>query len=140
VIVLDTNVVCELVRPRPSGDVIAWVDAQLPWELWLTSITAAELQAGAALLPAGKRRAAVVERVDALIGEMFAGFVLPFDVECSTHYAAVVAARTRKGLPISAFDAAIAAICRQNDAVLATRNTRDFAGTEVRVIDPWSAG
>jgi hypothetical protein len=70
VIVLDTNVVSELVRPRPSGDVIAWVDAQLPWDLWLTSITAAELQAGAALLPAGKRRAAVVERVDALIGEM----------------------------------------------------------------------
>ncbi|MCW2521820.1 MAG: PilT protein domain protein [Frankiales bacterium] len=73
-------------------------------------------------------------------GVTFAGYVLAFDVESGGHYAAIVAARTKQGAPISAFDAAIAAICRQNDASLATRNLGDFAHAGLDLIDPWTIG
>jgi predicted nucleic acid-binding protein len=139
VIVLDTNVLSELLRPAPSEAVVAWVDARDSSELTITALTAAELRAGVALLPDGARKRTLGERVERTLSETFDGFVLPFDADCSRHFADVVAARTRSGHPISAFDAQIAAICRQHDATLATRNTADFAGTGVMLVDPWTA-
>ena len=138
-IVLDTNVVSELMRPAPDAKVVAWVDRQPVTDLLITAITAAELRAGVALLPRGRRRTAIAEQIDALIDETFAGFVLPFDVESSGHYGDIVARRTRAGAPIAALDAQIAAVCRQHEAPLATRNHRDFADTGVDLIDPWAA-
>jgi predicted nucleic acid-binding protein len=139
VIVLDTNVVSELMRPIPDPHVLAWVDEQPVPDLVITSINVAELRAGAALLPAGRRRARIGEQVDALIDETFAGSVLPFDVDSSVQYAEIIARRTRAGVPIAALDAEIAAICRQYNAMLATRNRRDFGDTGVELVDPWTA-
>jgi hypothetical protein len=77
--------------------------------------------------------------MELMLTETFAGFVLPFDIESSSHYAEILAARTRAGQPISAFDAQIAAVCRQHEATLATRNTADFTDTGIELIHPWEA-
>ncbi|MGV8911663.1 MAG: type II toxin-antitoxin system VapC family toxin [Rhodoglobus sp.] len=136
-IVLDTNVISELVRPAPSQQVIGWIDAQDSAGLAITALTAAEVRAGVALLPDGRRRQDVGVRMESLLTETFAGFVLAFDIDSSDHYVDIVASRSRAGRPIGAFDAQIAAVCRQHDALLATRNTADFTDTGIQLINPW---
>lgn len=138
-IVLDTNVVSELMKSSPDAAVVEWVDARDSSELVLTALTAAELRAGVALLPEGRRKADVGAKIEALLAETFAGFILGFDAESTGFYAQILAARARAGRPIAAFDAQIAAVCRQHDATLATRNTADFTGTDVNLIDPWTS-
>lgn len=136
-IVLDTNVVSELARPKPSHAVIEWVDAQDSSTLVITALTAAEVRAGVALLPDGRRRREVGLRMESLLTETFAGFVLAFDIDSSAHYADIVAGRRHAGRPISIFDAQIAAVCHQHEARLATRNTADFTDTGIQLINPW---
>lgn len=136
-IVLDTNVVSELVRPSPNRSVVEWVDEHDSSELVLTALTAAELRAGVALLPVGRRGDELGMRIESLLVETFAGYVLAFDVGSSAYYAEVLAVRTRGGRPITTFDAQIAAVCRQYDSVLATRNTTDFTDTGIQLVNPW---
>jgi predicted nucleic acid-binding protein len=138
VIVLDTNVVSALARPTPSQVVIEWVDAQDSSNLVITALTAAEVRASVALLPNGHRKRDVGLRMESLLTETFAGFVLAFDTDSSAHYADIVAGRRRAGRSISAFDAQIAAVCRQYEADLATRNTADFTDTGIQLINPWN--
>jgi predicted nucleic acid-binding protein len=139
VIVLDTNVVSELVRPTPSAAVINWLDIQASPELVITALTAAEIRAGVALLPSGRRKEHIARQMEVLLTETFAGYVLPFDVYSTPHYADILASRSRAGRPISAIDAQIAAISRQHQAILATRNTADFTDTGLDLINPWEA-
>jgi toxin FitB len=139
VIILDTNVVSELMRRSPSPAVVAWADAQVPHDLYTTCLTQAEILLGIALLPAGKRQRAIAEAAVAMFDEDFAGRVLAFGTEAARAYAEIVARRRREGLPISAFDAQIAAIVRATRATLATRNVEDFEETGIEVVDPWSA-
>ena len=136
-IVLDTNVISELARPKPKPQVIEWMDAQDSADLVITAVTAAEIRAGVALLPSGRRRRQIAERMESLITETFDGYVLPFDAHSSEHYAEVVATRTRVGRPISGLDAQIAAVCVQHGASLATRNISDFDGLGLHLINPW---
>ncbi len=136
-IVLDTHVVSELVRPSPNRSVVEWVDEHDSSELVLTALTAAELRAGVALLPEGRRGDELGMRIESLLVETFAGYVLAFDVGSSAYYAEVLAVRTRGGRPITTFDAQIAAVCRQYDSVLATRNTTDFTDTGIQLVNPW---
>lgn len=136
-IVLDTNVVSELVRPSPNRSVVEWVDEHDSSELVITALTAAELRAGVALLPEGRRGDELGMRIESLLVETFAGYVLAFDVGSSAYYAEVLAVRTRGGRPITTFDAQIAAVCRQYDSVLATRNTTDFTDTGIQLVNPW---
>jgi hypothetical protein len=138
-IVLDTNVLSELMRRRPTARVVGWVDEQDAGALAITAVTVAELRYGVARLPNGARRAKLAAAVDALVREDFAGRVLPFDVAAAAHYAELAAERDRNGRPVSVSDGQIAAICRANGACLATRNVRDFEATGVTVIDPWGA-
>ena len=119
--------------------VIAWIDDIDSSEVLITAITVAELRSGVAQLPPGRRRSRISEHVEALLNETFAGYVLPFDVDSSTPYAEIVAKRRSAGRPISALDAQIAAICRQHEATLATRNVSDFEATGLDVVDPWNA-
>jgi len=137
VIVLDTNVVSELFRPSPNRSVVEWVDEHDSSELAITALTAAELRAGVALLPEGRRKDELGMRIESLLVETFAGNVLAFDVGSSAYYAEVLAVRTRGGRPITTFDAQIAAVCRQYDSVLATRNTTDFTDTGIQLVNPW---
>ena len=137
-IVLDTDVVVELMRPTPDARVLDWVDARPGPDLYVTAITAAELMMAAGRLqpvPNHALRAAV----GALLDEEFADRVLTFDTVAAHHYGAVVAGRVGRGRMAMA-DAQTAAICRSTRAYLATRNAAAFIGTGVLVIDPWAAG
>lgn len=135
-IVLDTNVVSAVVGGRVEETVIAWLD-QMSGDAVLTSITAAELRLGVALLPPGRRRERLEAAIEGMLLDDFDGAVLPFDEWASRAYAGVVADRRRRGRPISVPDAQIAAICLSRDALLATRNVRDFDQTGVTVVNPW---
>jgi toxin FitB len=137
VIVLDTNVVSELMRPEPAATVLDWVDRQAGVEIFLTAITVAELLYGVARLPDGRRKTDLAERIEALLSEDFGHRVAPFDETAAAHYADIVVRRERTGRPISTADAQIAATCRSHAALLATRNVDDFADTDVRIINPW---
>jgi len=135
-IVADTNVVSELMRPSPSPAVRDWVSRQAAAELYTTAITVAEVRYGLERLAGGRGK----DRLRAVADEVFAAFsdyVLPFDAAAAVHYARLARHRDEAGLPIAAFDAQIAAICRARGAVLATRNIKDFRETGVEVIDPW---
>ncbi|OFS06195.1 type II toxin-antitoxin system VapC family toxin [Kytococcus sp. HMSC28H12] len=138
-IVLDTNVVSELVRPTPEPSVVAWLEGVTD-EVALTAITVAELLAGLALLPDGRRSdgldAAARHALEPYRGSRA---ILPFDAEAAGEHAEVLGAHTRSGSPISSADAQIAAVCRVHDATLATRNTKDFEGTGVQLVNPWIA-
>jgi predicted nucleic acid-binding protein len=136
VIVLDTNVVSELMRPSPSRKVVDWVRSKPDSELFTTAITFAEVLYGINRLPDGRRKN-LLAATAATIFTSFADHVLPFDADAATWYAELVATRDRLGLPIDGFDAQIAAICRQHNAALATRNLNDFEHTAVSLIDPW---
>ena len=136
-IILDTNVLSELTRQVPDATVLAWVDAQPTAELATTAISAAELLYGVARLPAGRRKAELEDAVRALVREDFQDRVEPFDVNAADKYAAVVSEREQIGRPIAAADAQVAAICRAHAAALATRNTKDFEHTGIRLINPW---
>jgi predicted nucleic acid-binding protein len=136
-ILLDTNVLSDLMRPAPTASVVSWVSSQPATMLYTTSITKAEILYGLLRLPAGRRREKLASAAAAMFDEDFQGRILPFGGEAAVHYAAIAADRYRAGRPISAFDAQIAAIARAAGADVATRNIDDYAGCGIRIIDPW---
>jgi predicted nucleic acid-binding protein len=134
VIVLDTNVLSELMRPKPSAQVVAWIAQQPLADLYTTAITEAEIFYGIELLAKGKRRDGLLAAAEGMFTEDFAGRVL------AAHYFARIAADRRAlGRPISHADAQIASIARAHGAKLATGNGPDFADCSITVIDPWRA-
>ena len=139
-IVLDTNVVSELMRPAPSEAVLDWMARHPAARLFLSAVSEAELRMGVALLPAGRRREALREAVDAMIAEDFAGRVLPFDSAAARTCAEIASEGRAAGRPISQFDCQLAAIARARGAAMATRNVADFDGCGIAVIDPWAEG
>lgn len=136
-IVLDTNVVSELMRPQPAAAVFDWINAQPPEQLWLCSVVVAELLYGVERLPDGARKRHLAAAVEGMVVEDFALRTLAFDLEAATTYADLVIRHERQGLAISMADAQIGAICAVHGAALATRNTRDFAHTGLKLINPW---
>ena len=135
-IIVDTNIISELIKPAPSPAVTAWVAARAAGELFTTSITVAEIGYGIERLAAGQRK----HLLRAAAEEVFTAYseqVLAFDSPAAAHYAIVANQRDRAGAPIDGFDALIASICRANDAALATRNVKDFENTGIDLVDPW---
>lgn len=139
-IVLDTNVVSELMRSAPAPQVREWVDLHPAGELWLTSMTVAELLGGVAVLPDGVRRRRLGSRIRVVLEDLFSERLLPFDGTAAVAYARVLADRRRAGSPIATADAVIAATClAAGVSLLATRKLTDFAGTGLQLADPWTA-
>ena len=138
-ILLDTNVVSEPLRPAPDARVIAWIDAQPLETLFLSAITVAELRAGVAQLPAGKRRTGLQQNLEKRVLPLFAGRVLAFDLACTPAYAALMARARTAGLAIATADGYIAAIAAANGLAVATRDTAPFEAAGVTVINPWRA-
>jgi toxin FitB len=136
VIVVDTNVVSELMRPSPDPQVREWASAQAPGELCTTAITVAEIRYGLERLADGRRKQSLLAAATELFAA-FSDYIQPFDADAAIWYATIVAHRDRLGMPLDGFDAQIAAICRTRSAALATRNARDFQQTGIDVIDPW---
>ena len=138
-ILLDTNVVSEAMKPAPDDAVRAWLDEQAAETLFLSSVTIAELMFGIGALPNGKRKERLTEALDGVM-ELFADRVLPFDVDAARRYAdlAVKARTAGKGFPTP--DGYIAAIAAAKGFAVATRDNSAFEGANVTVIDPWKAG
>lgn len=136
-ILLDTDVMSEPLRQAPEPRVISWIDAQAMETLFLSAITVAELRAGVALLPAGKRRAGLQENLEKRVLPLFAGRVLPFDLACTQAYAALMAKARTMGIAISSADGYIAAIAAANGFAVATRDTSPFEAAGTGFINPW---
>ncbi|MGO9231776.1 MAG: type II toxin-antitoxin system VapC family toxin [Bryobacteraceae bacterium] len=139
-IILDTNVLSEALKPAPSATVLRWLAAQAPSAVFTTTVTLAEVLYGVETLPHGKRRTRLRSAVEQMFAEEFEGRILPFDEDAARVFAGIVASRNAAGRPISQFDAMIAAIARSQRAAAATRNTADFDGCGIQVIDPWTVG
>ncbi len=135
-IILDTNVVSELMRPAGDPRVLRWMRKTGDGDLATTAITVAEIEYGLARLP-DSSRADALRTAAAALWASFSTAILPFDVSAARDYGALMAARGRAGRPTSAFDAQIAAIATVHNAKVATRNIADFQGMGLKLIDPW---
>lgn len=137
-IILDTNVLSEIQRPVPNPNVMAWLDAQEPGNLYVTAITAEELLFGAFILPAGDRKTRLVGAIEAMLQDDFVGRILPYDGAASLFYAMRVSRARESGVTIGHADGQIGAIvAAQKVASIATRDTAPFQAMGVEVINPW---
>ena len=136
-IVLDTNVISEAMATAPNRLVATWLSSQPRQGLFTTSVSLAEILYGIELLPAGNRRADLLARGERIFSSLFTGRILFFDEIAARSFAPIAVRRRQLGKPITVFDAQIAAIALANDATLATRNTADFEGCGIRLINPW---
>ena len=136
-IILDTNVLSECLRPAPDPSVLTWMGAQPRESLFTTTVVEAEIRYRVSLLAEGARKASLTQATGEIFSKDFAGRVIPFDRDCAEAFAAVAAHRRALGQPISQFDAMIAAAARSRGACLATRNVRDFVHCDIDLINPW---
>ena len=136
-IILDTNVLSEMMRPIPNPAVAAWLDSQVRGRLFTTAITQAEILLGIALLPAGKRRNALEAEAIGMLEEDLGNRIVPFDSDAAKAYAEIMHACRAVGRHMSTADGQIAAIAFSRGASLATRNIKDFASCDVKLVDPW---
>lgn len=139
-IVLDTNVISELMRPDPDARVVDWLDRQDAISVTISSITVAEILYGIERLPNGRRKRDFAAMAAAMFEEDFSGRILSFDSGAAVHYAEQVATSESAGRQVHMADAQIAAICIQHGAVLATRNIKDFETLSLETINPWEIG
>ena len=138
-IVLDTNVLSEVLRPVPEAGVLKWLAKQPRASLFTTTVTQSEMLNGIRILDDGKRRRGMWDAAMKIFKEDFADHVLSFDQEAAEMFAEIGAARKAAGKPISQLDAMIAGIARSRGAILATRNVDDFVECGIDVMNPWSA-
>lgn len=139
-IVLDTNVVSELMLPKPEERVVEWVAEQDRSNLYLSTVSEAELRYGVEILAAGRRRDGLLERIESVFRDDFDGRILSFDRASAQAYAVIAASRRAVGRPINHADCQIAAIARSVGASVATRDVSGFEGCGVTIINPWSGG
>jgi predicted nucleic acid-binding protein len=137
-IVLDTNVLCEALRPVPELSVLEWLANQPRASLFITNVTRGEILDGIRLLADGKRRRGLWDAATKIFDADFADQVLSFDSDAADMYADIAASRRAAGKPISQFDAMIVAMARSRGTSLATRNAKDFDDCGVDVINPWT--
>jgi toxin FitB len=137
-IVLDTNVVSEGMKPEPHPAVMAWLNAQSASTLYLSSVTLAELRFGIAALPAGRRQDLLGQALQGVL-RMFKDRVLPFDADAAVHYAdlAVAARAVGRGFPTP--DGYIAAIAASRGFAVASRDAAPYEAARVPFINPWAA-
>lgn len=136
---LDTNIISNIVKPVPSAALVAWMAAQPDEDLFISSLTIAEIRRGVLERPAGRKRRELESWFSGPTGPqaLFAGRVLPFDENAALIWARLMAGGTATGRPRSALDMMIAAIAEVNDCVVATDNERDFAG--MTIVNPMRA-
>ena len=135
-IVLDTNVVSEAMKPEPHPAVRAWLNDQAAETLYLSSVTLAELLFGIAALPAGKRKDRLAQALDGLMG-LFRDRVLPFDINAARRYAELAVAAKTGGRGFPTPDGYIAAIAASRGFIVASRDTAPYEAAGVSVINPW---
>lgn len=117
---------------------MTWWSRQQPGALFITTVTMAEIMYGTEILPHGKRRLALLAGAEQMFGKVLAGRILPFDENAARAFPEIAARRRARGRPITDLDAQIAAIAFSRGAILATRDTADFEGCGVRLVNPWT--
>jgi predicted nucleic acid-binding protein len=137
-ILLDTNVISELMRPQPEPKVLAWADALDPEAVAITAMNEAEILHGLARLPDGRRKRELLQSWEALMAELFAGRIWPFTSDAAHWYAELLYRRERAGRSMATADAVIAATALAHGASLATRDGADFADLGIALINPWT--
>ena len=137
-IILDTNVVSEPLKPRANQIVQDWLDQQAVETLYLTSTSLSELLYGIALLPAGKRKRVLSAGLEELVDRLFPSRVLPFDAAAAAYYASLASSARAKGHDVSVADAQIAAIAKVHGFVVATRDLDPFRVMNIPVVNPWA--
>jgi hypothetical protein len=138
-IILDTNVLSALMSRIPERHVIAWLDKQPRISIWTTSVTVLEIRFGLQIMPAGKRRAALVEAFENVLADVIERRIAPFDAAAAQQAADLMAVRHSRGRPVELRDTMIAGIVLACHATLATRNRAHFEDLSVPVIDPWAS-
>ena len=136
-IVLDTNVISEPLRPSPDAAVAQWLDKQHPDTLFITTLTVAELRAGIAALAPGRRRTVLNERIEDTVLPAFADRILPFDSAAAHSWALIQTKARAEGRPLPVMDSLIAAIAHSRGYALATRNVKDFTEVDIKILNPW---
>ena len=140
IFLVDTNVLSETMKPRPDAAIASWMRAQ-PLELLFTAaICQAEILAGIAVLPTGRRRGQLEAMAQAIFGQDFEGRILTFDVPAATAYAELFAVRRQAGRPIETPDLIIAATARAHGAAIVTRDVGGFEGCGLALVNPWQPG
>lgn len=137
-ILLDTNVVSEPMRPNPDRNVLAWLDAQAVETLYLSTVSLAELLLGIESLPVGKRRKTLAAALHQQVIALFGKKIVPFDVSAAETYAQIVTRARQHGHPITVADAQIAAIAASRQFSVATRDEAPFQAARVPVVNPWT--
>jgi hypothetical protein len=138
-IVVDTNVISEMLKPEPDSAVYAWLRSQPTASVFTTAVSRSEIKYGIAIMPKGKRRSGLLTAATLIFEDDFKDRILPFDLEAADIYAAIASDRRLAGQPISQLDAQIAAITASRGGRLATRNVRDFANCGIDIVNPWDA-
>jgi predicted nucleic acid-binding protein len=139
VILLDTCVVSEPLKPRPNATVLHWLDNQTAESLYLSTVSLAELVSGVAALPAGRRRSTLASGLASLLAHLFGGRILPFDEAAASQFARIVTAARKRGYVISFADAQIASIAAAHGFSVATRDVDPFLAAGIPVMNPWQA-
>lgn len=138
-ILLDTNVVSEPMRARANPEVIRWLNEQDAAQLYVSSITIAEIHFGIACLPEGQRQRRLRETFGIFVDKAFDSRILSFGTASAEIYGQIRATRRAQGRPMTPLDAQIAAIALENDLSLATRNVKDFDGLDLVIHNPFEA-
>jgi hypothetical protein len=136
-LVLDTNVLSEVLRPEPDAGIQAWLRSQAPASVFTTAITQAEIMYGIAIMPKGQRQSTLLTAATLMFEDDFQGRILPFNSDAAEIYAAIASARRLAGQPISQADGQIAAITQSRGGRLVTRNVSDFTNCGIDIVNPW---
>jgi len=136
-IIIDTNVVAELMKASPAGEVVSWMNDQEASTLFLTTITLGEIGYGLEILSQGKRGLQLEQGFERVIAEAFTGRILAFDEEAARLYGVLMGRRKAIGRPLSILDGQIASIARARGCAVATRNIRDFVECGVDILNPF---
>ena len=137
-IILDTNIVSEMMKPVPNLAVQTWLNQQVAETLYLSSVTIAELLFGVATLPNGKRKDALSQMVEELLA-LFKGRVLPFDAAAAHYYADLAATARQQGRGFPTPDGYIAAIAVSRGFLVASRDVAPYQAAGLRVLNPFEA-
>jgi toxin FitB len=136
-ILIDTNIISEMMKPAPDPKVISWIDQQDIMHLYISTITIAELAYGINVLPAGNRRNYLEKAFNSVVREAFEYRIFTFDEVAAHHYGMIMSQRKNIGKPMSMADGQIAAIAHAHNCTLATRNINDFSDSKLDLINPF---
>ena len=134
---LDTNIISELIKPKPEAKLTEWVETADEDLLYLSVLTVGEIRKGIVAIEQGRRRVALQSWLETDLKPRFSGRVLPIDEATADRWGAITGEAVSQGITVPVVDALLAATALQHNLTLVTRNTKNFAGTSVPAFNPW---